>query len=199
MGEQAFYLVAFAQAQEYILSAEALYDTAFGQVTNILQWVCFKGQLVAMSLKDQITEEIKAAMKSRDKLRLEAVRSIKKALLEKEVSVRPTGRSELTEAEEIDVLAQQAKQRRDSIAQYRQAGRNDLADVEVQELAVIEAYLPKQLSEAEIEAVIDQVILQVGATSPKDMGKVMGPAMQQLKGKADGKKVQDLVKAKLRG
>lgn len=152
-----------------------------------------------MSLKDRITEEIKAAMKSKDKVRLEAVRSIKKTLLEKEVSVRPTGRSELTEVEEIEVLAQQAKQRRDSIEQYRQAGRNDLAEIEAQELTIIEAYLPKQLSEAEIEAVIDAVILKVGANSPKDMGKVMGPAMQQLKGKADGKKVQDLVKAKLQG
>lgn len=152
-----------------------------------------------MSLKDQITEEIKAAMKSKDKLRLETVRSIKKALLEKEVSVRPGGRAELTEVEEIEVLSQQAKQRRDSIEQYRQAGRNDLAEQEAQELTVIEAYLPKQLSEAEIEAVISEIVLQVGATSPKDMGKVMGPAMQQLKGKADGKKVQDLVKAKLSG
>jgi uncharacterized protein YqeY len=151
-----------------------------------------------MSLKDRITEEIKAAMKSKDKVRLETVRSIKKTLLEKEVSVRPTGRSELTEVEEIEVLAQQAKQRRDSIEQYRQAGRNDLAEIEDQELTIIETYLPKQLLEAEIEAVIDEIVLQVGATSPKDMGKVMGPAMQQLKGKADGKKVQDLVKAKLK-
>lgn len=150
-----------------------------------------------MSLKDQISEQIKAAMKSKDKVRLEAVRSIKKALLEKEVSVRPTGRADLTETEEIEVLSQQAKQRRDSIEQYHQAGRSDLAEQEAQELAVIEEYLPKQLSEAEIQAVIDQIVHQVGATSPKDMGKVMGPAMQQLKGKADGKKVQDLVKLKL--
>lgn len=152
-----------------------------------------------MSLKDRITEEIKTAMKSKDKIRLEAVRSIKKALLEKEVSVRPTGRAELTEAEELEVLAQQAKQRRDSIEQYHQAGRSDLAEQEAQELAIIEAYLPKQLSEAEIQSVIDEIVARVGATSPKDMGKVMGPAMQQLKGRADGKKVQDLVKAKLKG
>lgn len=152
-----------------------------------------------MSLKDRITEEIKTAMKSKDKIRLEAVRSIKKALLEKEVSVRPTGRAELTEAEELEVLAQQAKQRRDSIEQYHLAGRNDLAEQEAQELAIIEAYLPKQLSEAEIQSVIDEIVARVGATSPKDMGKVMGPAMQQLKGRADGKKVQDIVKAKLKG
>lgn len=150
-----------------------------------------------MSLKDQITEAIKAAMKSRDKLRLETVRSIKKTLLEKEVSVRPTGQSELTEAQEIEVLVQQAKQRRDSIEQYRQAGRDDLADKEAQELAIIEEYLPQQLSDAQIETLIDQIVAEVGATSAKDMGKVMGPAMQQLKGKADGKKVQEWVKARL--
>lgn len=152
-----------------------------------------------MSLKDQITEAIKTAMKSRDKLRLETVRSIKKTLLEKEVSVRPAGQTELTEAQELEVLVQQAKQRRDSIEQYRLAGRPDLAEKEAQELAIIEEYLPQQLSDPEISQLVDQIIIQVGATSAKDMGKVMGPAMQQLKGKADGKKVQELVKVKLSG
>jgi uncharacterized protein YqeY len=150
-----------------------------------------------MSLKDQITEDIKTAMKARDKVRLETVRSIKKAVLEKEVSVRPAGQETLTEAQEVEVLVQLAKQRRDSIAQYQQAGRTDLADQESQELAILEEYLPKQLSEAEVNQAIDDIIAQVGATSAKDMGKVMGPAMQQLKGKVDGKKVQELVKAKL--
>ena len=152
-----------------------------------------------MSLKERITEDIKTAMKSKDKLRLETVRSIKKVLLEKEVSLRPSGQIELTEAQEIEVLSQQAKQRRDSIEQYRQAGRTDLADQEAQELTIIEEYLPQQLSDAEVEAVIDEIVAQIGATSPKDMGKVMGPVMQQLKGKAEGKKIQELVKAKLGG
>jgi len=150
-----------------------------------------------MRLKDEITEAIKMAMKSKDKMRLETIRSIKKALLEKEVSVRPSGQTELTEAQEMEVLVQQAKQRRDSIEQYQQAGRQDLADQETLELTIIEEYLPQQLSDSEIEQQIDQIITQVGATSPKDLGKVMGPAMQQLKGKADGKKVQELVKARL--
>jgi hypothetical protein len=150
-----------------------------------------------MSLKDRITEDIKTAMKAQDKLRLETVRSIKKAILEKEVSVRPSGQDSLTEAQEIEVLVQLAKQRRDAIAQYQQAGRTDLADQEAQELAILEAYLPAQLSEAEIRQVIQEIVSQVGATSPKDMGKVMGPAMQRLKGQADGKKVQELVKAAL--
>ncbi|MEM6446488.1 MAG: GatB/YqeY domain-containing protein [Cyanobacteria bacterium J06642_2] len=150
-----------------------------------------------MSLIDRITDDIKAAMKARDKIRLETVRSIKKGLLEKEVSVRPSGRDELNEAEEIEVLVQQAKQRRDAIAQYQQANRADLAEKEAEELAVIEEYLPKQLSEAEVAAIVDEIIAEVGATSARDMGKVMGPAMQKLKGKADGSKVQQLVKAKL--
>ena len=150
-----------------------------------------------MSLKDQITADIKTAMKSKDKVRLETVRSIKKVLLEKEVSVRPSGQEDLTETQELEVLSQLAKQRRDSIAQYQQAGREDLAEAEAQELAIIEEYLPKQLSEDEISAVIDKIMAETGASSVKDMGKVMGPAMQKLKGRADGKVVQDIVKQKL--
>ncbi|NEO99859.1 MAG: GatB/YqeY domain-containing protein [Symploca sp. SIO2E9] len=150
-----------------------------------------------MSLKDRISEDIKAAMKAKDKPRLETVRSIKKALLEKEVSLRPSGQETLTEAQEIELLAQQAKQRRDSIEQYRQAGRDDLAQQEAQELAIIEEYLPEQLSEEEVNDIIDEIITQTGAASAKDMGKVMGQAMQRLKGKAEGKKIQALVKEKL--
>lgn len=150
-----------------------------------------------MSLKDRISEEIKAAMKAKDKLRLETVRSIKKVLLEKESAVRPSGQDQLTETQELEVLTQLAKQRKDAIDQYQQAGRVDLADQEAQELAIIQEYLPSQLSAAEVGAMIDQIIAEVGATSPKDMGKVMGPAMQQLKGRADGAMVQALVKEKL--
>ena len=150
-----------------------------------------------MGLKERISDEIKAAMKAKDKLRLETVRSIKKVILEKESTVRAQGRETLTEAEEMEVLMQQAKQRRDAIEQYTKAGREDLAEKESQELGVIEEYLPKQLSDAEIEAVVVEIIANAGATSPKDMGKVMGPTMARLKGQADGKKVQAIVKAKL--
>lgn len=150
-----------------------------------------------MSLKDRITEDIKAAMKAKDKIRLETVRSIKKAILEKETSVRQPGQEALTTDEEMEILLQLAKQRRDAIAQYTQGNRPDLAETETQELAILEEYLPKQLSDEEISQVIDDLIASTGATSAKDMGKVMGPAMQQLKGKADGKKVQELVKQKL--
>lgn len=150
-----------------------------------------------MSLKDQIGEDIKAAMKARDKVRLETVRSIKKVILERESSLRPSGQDALTEEQELEILTQLAKQRKDSIAQYQKAGRDDLASNEAAELAIIEEYLPTQLSDAEVESFIDNLIAQVGATSPKDMGKVMGPAMQAMKGKADGAKVQAIVKAKL--
>ncbi|MEL6221936.1 MAG: GatB/YqeY domain-containing protein [Cyanobacteria bacterium J06627_8] len=150
-----------------------------------------------MSLKDIISDEIKSAMKAKDKIRLETVRSIKKVILEKETSVRAKGQEGLTDEEDMDVLVQQAKQRRDSIEQYRNAGRDELADKEAQELAIIESFLPKQLTDEEIGAVVDALITETGASSAKDMGKVMGLAMKQLRGKADGKKVQELVKAKL--
>jgi hypothetical protein len=150
-----------------------------------------------MSLKDRIGEDIKTAMKAKDKIRLETVRSIKKAILEKEVALRPQGQDSLTEEQEIELLAQQAKQRRDSIEQFQQAGREDLVTKETQELAIIETYLPKQLDEEELTTVLEEIIASVGANSPKDLGKVMGVAMKQLKGKAEGKKIQEIVKSKL--
>ena len=150
-----------------------------------------------MSLKDRISEEIKLAMKAKDKVRLETVRSIKKVILEKESTLRAQGQETLTESQELEVLTQLAKQRRDSVEQYRKAGREDLAEQESQELAILEEYLPKQLSDQEVAAIIDEVIAAVGATSAKDMGKVMAAVMQQLKGRADGQKIQAIVKGKL--
>ena len=150
-----------------------------------------------MSLKEQIGEDIKTAMKAKDKIRLQTVRSIKKAILEKEVELRPKGQDSLTKEQEIELLSQQAKQRRDSIEQFKNAGRDELADQENQELAIIETYLPEQMSDEEVESIIDQIIADSGAATLKDLGKVMGPAMKQLKGKADGKKIQALVKTKL--
>ena len=150
-----------------------------------------------MSLKERIGEEIKSAMKAKDKVRLETVRGIKKAILEKEVALRPKGQDSLTEEQEIELLVQQAKQRRDSIEQYKNAGRDDLAAKESQELAIIKTYLPKQLDDEELESILDDIISSVGATSAKDLGKVMGAAMKQLKGKADGKKIQTIVKSTL--
>ena len=150
-----------------------------------------------MGLKEQIGEDIKTAMKAKDKVRLQTVRGIKKAILEKEVELRPKGQDSLTPEQEIELLSQQAKQRRDSIEQFTNAGRDDLADKEKQELAIIETYLPEQVSDAEIESIVDSLIADSGASTMKDLGKVMGPAMKELKGKADGKKIQELVKSKL--
>lgn len=150
-----------------------------------------------MSLKDIINEDIKTAMKAKDKIRLETVRSIKKVLLEKEVELRGEGKETLTPDDEMAVLLQQAKQRKDAIVQYQTAGREDLVEKEKAELAIIETYLPEQMSDDQLEEVINNIIAQVGATTAKDLGKVMGVAMKELKGKADGKKIQELVKRKL--
>ncbi|MEL6778308.1 MAG: GatB/YqeY domain-containing protein [Cyanobacteria bacterium J06597_16] len=152
-----------------------------------------------MSLKDRISDEIKTAMKAKDKLRLETVRGIKKVILERESDIRAKGRESLNEEEELAVVMQLAKQRRDSIKQFTEAGRDDLADKESKELAILEEYLPAQLSDAEVEAAVDEIIAQVGASGPRDMGKVMGPVMKKLQGKADGGKVQAIVKTKLLG
>lgn len=152
-----------------------------------------------MSLKDRVSEDIKTAMKAKDKLRLETVRSIKKVIIEEESTARGKGQDGLTDEQELEVLTRLAKQRKDAIAQYTDANREDLADKEAAELAIIEEYLPAQLSDAEVEAVIDALIAKTGAASPKDMGKVMGPAMKELKGRADGAKVQAIVKSKLAG
>ena len=150
-----------------------------------------------MGLKETISQDIKTAMKAKDKIRLETVRSIKKAILEKEVSIRPSGRELLTEEEELALHSQLAKQRRDSISQYQSAGRMDLAEKETQELDIIATYLPAALSAEELDAEIENILSELNATSPKDMGKVMQAAMKKFKARVDGSAVQQLVKNKL--
>ena len=150
-----------------------------------------------MVLKERIDQDLKDAMKSGDRNRINTVRAIRAALLEKEVSMRVGGKAELSEEQELEVVMSLAKKRKDSIQQYKDAGRTDLADTEQEELTVIETYLPAQMSEAEVETAVKEIIAQVGATSMKDMGKVMGAAMKKLKGKADGGKVQSIVKSAL--
>ena len=150
-----------------------------------------------MSLKDRIGDEIKAAMKAKDKVRLNTVRSVKKVILEKESELRAKGIEELTEEQEMEILTKLAKQRRDSVDQFTKAGRDDLAEKEAQELTILEEFLPAQMSEEEVAAAVDGAIAKTGASSPKDMGKVMGLLMKELKGKADGKVIQSLVKNKL--
>ncbi|UZJ39922.1 MULTISPECIES: GatB/YqeY domain-containing protein [unclassified Prosthecochloris] len=150
-----------------------------------------------MSLKERIDQDLKEAMKSGDKNRINTVRAIRAAFLEKEVSLRVGGKAELNEEQELEVVMSLAKKRKDSIQQYKDAGRMDLAETEQAELSVIETYLPAQMADEEIEATVKDIIAGVGATSMKDMGKVMGAAMKQLKGKADGGKVQEIVKSAL--
>ena len=143
-------------------------------------------------LIDKISEDMKTAMKSGDKLRLETLRTIRAGFLEKQVEKRPTGG--MSPDDEIAVLIAASKKRKEAIEVYRNNNRNDLADQEEKELTIIQEYLPAQLSLTEIEATVKRIIENVGATSAKDFGKVMPVVMKELKGKADGKLVQETVK-----
>ena len=145
-----------------------------------------------MSLQTKVMEALKEAMKAKDTVALESLRAIKSAIL---LAKTEAGASEeLSEADELKLLQKLVKQRKDSAALYTQQGRNDLAEPELAQIAVIEKFLPAQLSEAEVEEALKGIIAQVGATTPKDMGKVMGAATKQLAGKADGKLISDIVK-----
>ncbi len=146
-----------------------------------------------MTLTEQINEQLKAAMKAKDQATMRSLRAIKSALL----ILNTSGGSAPTEADEIAALVKMAKQRKDSLALYVEQNRPDLAKIEEEELAVIETFLPKQLSESEITDAVQAIMTQVSAQGMKDMGKVMGMASQQLKGKADGKLIADIVKKQL--
>ena len=150
-----------------------------------------------MSLKEKIDQDLKNSMKSGDKDRLNAIRSIRAALLEKEVSISVGGKAVLSDDQEMEVLVSIAKKRRDAIEQFTAGNRPDLAAIELLELKVIEEYLPEPLSDDEVKAVIKDIVARTGATSIKEIGKVMGAAMKALKGKADGTKVQEIVKSLL--
>lgn len=140
-----------------------------------------------MNLKDKINEDLKNAMKSGDKLRLETIRSIRALILEFEKS--GTGK-ELNSEEEVKLLSSAAKKRKDSIEQYKNAGREDLASKEEAELKIIQEYLPKQLTEEEINEIIRTIALKIGASSKEDFPKLMPQVMKELKGKAEGKIVK---------
>jgi len=153
---------------------------------------------MTMSLYETILSDLKTAMKARDELTTMVLRSLKAAMLEKEISARTDGKAIIiTDEMATEVIVKAAKQRRDSLTQYTDAGREDLADIERKELAIIESYLPEQLSKEEIEAIVDEVISKTGATSMRDMGKVMGAIMPKVKGKADGNLVNQVVKERL--
>ena len=150
-----------------------------------------------MSLKEKIDLDLKNSMKSGDKTRLNAIRSIRASFLEKEVSIRVAGKGVLTDEQEIEVLVSLAKKRRDAIEQFTAGNRPDLAETELAELTVIEEYLPEPVSDDDLRAIVEDIVVKTGATSMKDIGKVMGQAMKALKGKADGTKVQEIVKSLL--
>jgi uncharacterized protein YqeY len=150
-----------------------------------------------MTLKEQISEDIKQAMKSRDQGALRALRAIKSAILLAETASGAA--AELSAEDEMKLLTRQAKQRKDSIDQFRSNGRDDLAVGEEEELQVIERYLPKQMSEAESRAEVQAIIQSVGASGPGDLVKVMGPASKAMAGKADGKIINQIVRELLGG
>ncbi|GAA0877832.1 GatB/YqeY domain-containing protein [Algoriphagus jejuensis] len=147
-----------------------------------------------MALKQKVDGEIKSAMIAKDKVRLTALRAIKSMILLEETKEGFNG--VLSEDQEMTLLTKAAKQRKDSADIYQQQNRADLLEVEMAELAVIQEFLPAAMTEEELTAAIQEIITQVGATSPKDMGKVMG-ATKALAGKADGKAIADKVKALL--
>lgn len=150
-------------------------------------------------LLQRLSDDLKDAMRQKDQVRVRTIRSIRAALTEREIESRTGGVGSLSDDDALAVLQKQAKQRRDSIEQFETAGREDLAAKEREELAVIEGYLPQQMSDDEIRAVLEDVIADTGATSPRDMGKVMGPAVVRTRGRADGKRVSELARQLLAG
>lgn len=147
-----------------------------------------------MSIADQINADMKEAMKAKDKKKLEALRSIRSAILL--LNTEASG-SEASDEDIIKAMMKMVKQRKDAAAIYKDQGREDLYEDEIAQAAVIENYLPKMMSEDEVRKVVQEKISAVGASSPADMGKVMGPIMGQLQGKADGKMISSIVKEEL--
>lgn len=145
-----------------------------------------------MALFEQISKDIVEAMKAKDKVRLEALRNVKKLFIEAKTA--PGANDTLTDADAIKIMAKMVKQGKDAAEIFTNQGRADLAEEELAQVHAIEAYLPKPLTPEELEAALREIIARVGATSPKDMGKVMGTASKELAGRADGKAISALVK-----
>jgi len=146
-----------------------------------------------MELKDQIRNDIKEAMKAKDNQRRDALRLLSSAMKQIEVDER----KELSDEDVIAIIQKQIKQRNDAASQYKAAGRDELYDQEMAEINIFETYLPAQLDDAELETAVKAIIEQTGATSMKEMGKVMGTASKVLAGQADGKRISECVKALL--
>lgn len=148
-----------------------------------------------MSLNKKVTDSLKEAMKAKDAPALEALRAIRSELLL--TQTQSGSKEELTEAEEIKLLQKLVKQRKDSATIYEEQGRMDLAEPELAQVKIIEQFLPEQMSDAEVEEIVAQVITETGASSMADMGKVMGMANAKIAGRADGKTVANAIKKKL--
>ena len=146
-----------------------------------------------MSLKTQLTDDMKTAMKSGDKERLGVIRLINAAIKQREVDER----IQLDDTQVLSVLEKMLKQRRDSVSQFQAAGRTDLADKETFEIGVVQSYMPAQLSAGEVDAIIAATIAEAGATGPKDMGKVMGLVRPKVAGKTDMGRLSEIIKSKL--
>jgi len=146
-----------------------------------------------VSLKTQVTEDMKTAMRAKETARLGAIRLLLAAMKQREVDER----IELTDADVVSIIEKMLKQRRDSISQYKAANRQDLVDVEEFEVSILQTYMPQQLGEAEIVSAIAEAIAATGAAGPQDMGKVMGVVKAKLAGRADMGKVSGLIKAQL--
>ena len=140
---------------------------------------------------------MKVALKAKDQARLSTVRMLLSAVKSAEIDLRTTGATALTEEQELALLQKQAKQRRDAIEQFQAGGRTDLAEHEAAELAIIEAYLPAQMTDEDLEAEIRAIMAETGISSAKEMGKLMKPVMEKLRGKADGRRIQSAVKTLL--
>ena len=149
------------------------------------------GIFYTMSLQTEVMNKLKEAMKAKDKVALESLRAIKSALLLAQTS---GDSKELSQEDEIELVQKLVKQRKDSAALYKEQGRDDLADPELAQVAVLAQFLPEQMGEDELKGIIAAIITKVGASSMKDMGKVMGMASKQLAGKADGKAISNVVK-----
>ncbi|MDY7394519.1 GatB/YqeY domain-containing protein [Aureibaculum sp. 2210JD6-5] len=148
-----------------------------------------------MSLQNKVMEKLKEAMRAKDAVALESLRAIKSAILL--AQTESGAKQDLTEAEELKLLQKLVKQRKDSAALYKEQGRTDLAEPELAQVAVIEQFLPEQMNEDELKSVIANIIEKTGASSMKDMGKVMSMASKELAGKADGKAISNVVKSLL--
>jgi len=147
-----------------------------------------------MSLTIQLNSDMKQAMKNKDKKTLNVIRMVKASLQNELIKL---GKDELTENEELTILSRELKQRKDSLQEFKSAGREDLVEKVNREIAILEVYMPAQLSDGELKAIVQETIQNTGATSLKDMGKVMGAIMPKVKGKADGSKINQLVKDSL--